>query len=445
MVKRLALLAIIAALAVSLAPTFLSGDAAPVVAQEVDCGTEEEVTINFIAGSVGNEGDAANAQIAQFMEACPNVTVALSARPDSTTEGLALYLQFFEAESSDVDVYQFDVIHSGVFAEHLIDLAEYIDQEVIDSHFDAIILNNTVDGRLVGLPWFTDAGLLYYRTDLLEKYGYEGPPVTWEELEEMAATIQEGERAEGNADFWGFVWQGNAYEGLTCDALEWQESSGGGVIITPEGVVDVNNEAAIDIFDRAAGWVGTISPEGVISFMEEDARSVWQAGNAAFMRNWPYAYSLGKAEDSTIADVFDVSALPGGEEGESAATLGGWQLGVSAYSENPEAAAAFVNFIASEEGQKFRAINHSYLATIETVYSDEEVLEAVPFFGPLFDVFTNAVARPSTVSGTQYPEVSELYYTAVHNVLTGETDAETALADLEGQLIDLGFEAPEME
>lgn len=445
MVKRLALLAIIAALAVSLVPTFLSGDAAPVVAQEVDCGTEDEVTINFIAGSVGNEGDAANAQIQQFMEACPNVTVELSARPDSTTEGLALYLQFFEAESPDVDVYQFDVIHSGVFAEHLIDLAEYIDQEVIDSHFDAIIQNNTVDGRLVGLPWFTDAGLLYYRTDLLEKYGYEGPPATWEELEEMAGAIQEGERGEGNADFWGFVWQGNAYEGLTCDALEWQESSGGGVIITPEGVVDVNNEAAIDIFDRAAGWVGNISPEGVISFMEEDARSVWQAGNAAFMRNWPYAYSLGKAEDSVIADVFDVSQLPGGEEGESAATLGGWQLGVSAYSENPEVAAAFVNFIASEEGQKFRAINHSYLATIETVYQDEEVLEAVPFFGPLFGVFTNAVARPSTVSGTQYPEVSELYYTAVHNVLTGETDAETAMADLEGQLIDLGFEAPDME
>jgi trehalose/maltose transport system substrate-binding protein len=445
MVKRLALLAIIAALAVSLGPSFLSGDAAPVVAQEVDCGTDEEVTINFIAGSVGNEGDAANAQIQQFMEACPNVTVELSARPDSTTEGLALYLQFFEAESPDIDVYQFDVIHSGVFAEHLIDLAEHIDQEVIDSHFDAIIQNNTVDGRLVGLPWFTDAGLLYYRTDLLEKYGFEGPPATWEELEEMAAAIQEGERGEGNADFWGFVWQGNAYEGLTCDALEWQESSGGGVIITPEGVVDVNNEAAIDIFDRAAGWIGSISPDGVISFMEEDARSVWQAGNAAFMRNWPYAYSLGKAEDSEIADVFDVSALPGGEEGESAATLGGWQLGVSAYSENPEAASAFVNFIASEEGQKFRAINYSYLATIETVYSDEEVLEAVPFFGPLFDVFTNAVARPSTVSGTQYPEVSELYYTAVHNVLTGETDAETAMADLEGQLIDLGFEAPEME
>lgn len=445
MIKRLALLAIIAALAVALVPSFVNSDAAPAVAQEVDCGTEDEVTINFIAGSVGNEGDAAMAQLDAFAEACPNVTVELSARPDSTTEGLALYLQFFEAESPDVDVYQFDVIHSGVFAEHLIDLAEYIDQDVIDTHFDAIIQNNTVEGRLVGLPWFTDAGLLYFRTDLLEKYGYEGPPETWEELEDMAETIQEGERGEGNEDFWGFVWQGNAYEGLTCDALEWQESSGGGVILTPDGVVDVNNEAAIDIFDRAAGWVGNISPEGVISFMEEDARSVWQAGNAAFMRNWPYAYSLGQAEDSDIAGLFDVSALPGATPDDSAATLGGWQLGVSAYSENPEAAAALVRFLGSEEGQKFRAINYSYLATIETLYSDEDVLEAVPFFGPLFDVFTNAVARPSTVSGTQYPEVSELYYTAVHNVLTGETDAETAMVDLEAQLIDLGFEAPDME
>ena len=127
-----------------------------------------------------------------------------------------------------------DVIWPGDLANNLLDLYQFDGvKEAVASHFPAIVENNTVDGKLVGIPWFTDAGLLYYRTDLLEKYGYDGPPATWTELEDMAKTIQEGERAD-NPDFWGFVWQGNAYEGLTCDALEWIKSNGGGSIVEPD-------------------------------------------------------------------------------------------------------------------------------------------------------------------------------------------------------------------
>ncbi len=176
--------------------------------------------------------------------------------------------------------------------------------------------------------------LLYYRTDLLEKYGFDGPPATWDELEEMAKKIQEGERAD-NPDFWGFVWQGNAYEGLTCDALEWIKSSGGGSIVEPDGSISINNEAAVAALERAAAWIGEISPPGITGFLEEDSRRSWQAGNAAFMRNWPYAYSLGNADDSAIKGKFDVCPLPGAEAGMSAATLGGWQIAVSKYSANP--------------------------------------------------------------------------------------------------------------
>ena len=147
------------------------------------------------------------------------------------------------------------------------------------------------------MPWFTDAGLLYYRTDLLEKYGFEAPPETWAELEEMATAIQEGESAD-NPDFRGFVWQGTAYEGLTCDALEWQVSNGGGRIIEPDGTVTVNNPQAIAAFERARGWVGTISPEDVTTYRRRTPAASGRPGNAAFMRNWPYAYSRGQADDS---------------------------------------------------------------------------------------------------------------------------------------------------
>ncbi|RME64501.1 MAG: ABC transporter substrate-binding protein, partial [Caldilineae bacterium] len=359
--------------------------------------------------------------------------------PESATDRLALYLQFFGAQSGDIDLMQIDVIWPGILAEHLVDLRPYLSDEQYNSYFERIVNNNTVDGALVGIPWFTDAGLLYYRTDLLEKYGYDGPPEYWSELEEMAATIQEGERAE-NPDFWGFVWQGNAYEGLTCDALEWQYSYNGGTIVEPDGTISINNPKAAASFDMAASWVGNISPPGVVSYQEEDARGVWQGGNAAFMRNWPYAFALGNAEDSVIKDKFAVVPLPKGPDpdGQHADTLGGWQMAVSKYSDNVDAAAQVAVCMTSYEAQKIRATQGSMLPTIGDLYSDPDVLEANPFFGQLFDVFAGgAVARPSTVTGDKYNEVSTIYFTEVNKVLTGEQTGQEAVESIEKQLKDL--------
>jgi trehalose/maltose transport system substrate-binding protein len=171
---------------------------------------------------------------------------------------------------------------------------------------------------------------------------------------------------------------------------------------------------------------------------------MWEAGNALFMRNWPYAYALGNQEGKPTAGNFDVSPLPVGDSGKSAATLGGWNLGVSKYSNHPEEAAKLAMFLAGEEVQKMRAVEGAFNPTIKSLYQDEEVLEAVPFFGSLYDVFTNAVARPSTATAPQYNQVSELFFQAVHSVLTGESDAQTAIEYLELDLMDTtGFETGE--
>lgn len=403
--------------------------------------TAEEVEITVAGGAVGQELELTEKAAEMYMEENPDVTIEVLDTPDLAQDRLGLYLQFFEAESSEVDVYQIDVIWPGDLSEHFVDLYEYGAEDVVDQHFPEIVENNTVDGELVAIPWFTDAGLLYYRTDLLDKYDLD-PPETWEELEEAAQIIQEGEREDGNEDFVGYVWQGDAYEGLTTNALEWMASSNAGTIISDDGKITVNNDRAVEVLEMAADWVGTISPEGVTGMGEEDARSIWQGGNAAFMRNWPYAYALSADEDeSAVAGNFDVSPLPSAEDGESAATLGGWQLGVSKYSEHPEVAADVALYLAGYESQKMRAVEGSMNPTIMELYEDEDVLEATPFFGRLYDVFTNAVARPSTVSAPNYNQVSEYYFQAVHSVLTGDDDALTALEYLELDLQDLtGFE-----
>jgi trehalose/maltose transport system substrate-binding protein len=396
-------------------------------------GPSDAATIAISCGAVGQElqlcQDGANA----WAEATGN-TVDVISTPNSATERLALYQQILAAGSADIDVFQIDVIWPGILAAHLIDLGQYIDQAAVDQHFEAIINNNTVDGALVAMPWFTDAGVLYYRADLLEQHGLE-PPTTWQELTDAAATVMEAERAAGNDRMQGFVFQAKAYEGLTCDALEWVDSFGGGTIVDDEGNVTINNPEAAAALDLAASWVGGIAPEGVLNYAEEEARGVFQSGNAVFMRNWPYAWALGNAPDSPVAGKIGVTQLPkGGEDGKHTGVLGGWQLAVSKYSENPELAADLVAYLTSPEEQKRRAIEGSYNPTIAALYEDPEVLEANPFFGELYETFVNAVARPSKVTGAKYNQVSSEFFNASHDILSGKVPAEDRLAELEGSL-----------
>jgi trehalose/maltose transport system substrate-binding protein len=431
--KKLVFLVLLLLLSVMLPLSSLAQEATEEAAA-IDCVTTEEATVVVSVGSVGVEVDLAQRSADEFMAACPNITVEIRPLPQSATDILGYYLQQFEAQSSEIDVYQFDVIWPAILAPHLVDMNQYMTEEQLAAYFPAIVANNTVDGALVGIPWFNDAPSLYYRTDLLEEYGVEVPQ-TWEELTVAAQTIQDGERAKGNSEFWGYVWQGNAYEGLTCDGLEWIYTASGSTIIDPDGTITVNNEANAAMLELAASWVGTISPEGVTGYQEEDARATWQAGNAAFMRNWPYAYGLGQSEDSAVAGLFGVDLLPTGESGLRAATQGGWQMGVSKYAENTDAAAAVAMYFTSATVQQYRGLQ-SYLPTIEALYADEEILASFPHWAELYPILSNTVTRPSTVSGAAYNEVSTAFFTSVHSVLTGESDAATAL-----ELLELDLEA----
>ncbi|SEJ63328.1 maltose-binding protein /trehalose-binding protein /sucrose-binding protein /palatinose-binding protein [Deinococcus reticulitermitis] len=390
------------------------------------------VTLTFACDSVGQGYNECKKGADAWAKKTGN-TVKLIQVPKETDQRLALYQQQLGAKASDVDVYMIDVVWPGLVGQHLLDLNKYVPAAEVKQHFPAIVQNNTIGGKLVGMPFFTDAGVLYYRTDLMKKYGYNAPPKTWNELATMAQKIQAGER-KTNAKFVGFVFQGKNYEGLTCDALEWISSFGGGTIVDNSGKITINNPKAVQALQAIQALIGTASPAAVTTYGEEEARNVWQAGNAAFMRNWPYAYAAGQAKGSPIAGKIGVAALPAGPGGKPAATLGGWQLAVNAYSKNPKEAASLVQYLTGKEEQKRRAIEGSYNPTIAALYKDQQVLKAVPFFGSLYDVFINAVARPATVTGSKYNQVSDAFSTAVYGVLTKKSAPGPALKTLEGQL-----------
>ncbi len=409
----------------------LEGCARPSVHEPVTLTLLEEWTTKTFS-------EAREQELQQFTRET-GIRVKLLPSPESAREKLALWQELLGTGASGPDVYGIDVIWPRILNEDFIDLKPYFARE-ISAQFPVITASYTVDNKLMALAYRADIGLLFYRTDLLRQYGYREPPSTWDELESMATRIQAGERAKGKKEFWGLVWQGGVAEALTCNALEWQAAEGGGQIIEEDKTISVNNPHAIRAWQRAARWVGSISPRSVIGYEEWDAQNVWVAGDAAFMRNWPTAYVDSQAAGSLIRNKFDITLLPGGRTGRLG-TLGGAGLGVSRFSAHPSEAVELVRYLSRRDVQVKRSGALSVPPTLPELYDLPEVLAPNPRFALLSQAFrTGIVSRPSSVTGKQYGVVTDAYIQAVHSVLTGEKGAPEAAADLEKELIRLtGF------
>ncbi|MCC8179559.1 MAG: ABC transporter substrate-binding protein [Planctomycetes bacterium] len=357
--------------------------------------------------------------------------VTILTGPASSSDVLALYQQQLAAGTSDVDIYEVDVIWPGLLANHLLDLTPYANgREKL--HTPPVIANNTVNGRLVAMPLYLDAGMMYYRQDLLDKYN-KPVPQTWQELAATAREIVQKERAAGNSRLWGLVFQGRAYEGLTCCALEWIDSFGGGTIVDADGKITVNNPQAVAALREAASWIGDITPDGALNYAEEEARGVFQSGDSVFMRNWPYAWALAEAEDSPVKGKIGIMPVPAGQVGgKSTGALGGWGVAVSKYSKNPDAAAELLFWLTGPEGQKKFSLLGTYTPSVVSLFDDPEIKAKNPV--AILEVFNNAVPRPAGVTAAKYNRVSSEFYNAVHSVLSKNAEPEAALRQLENSL-----------
>jgi trehalose/maltose transport system substrate-binding protein len=387
------------------------------------------VKVTFVGdAAVGNSHQRDINLVARFKKDT-GINVNLVPHPSASDQSYAQLARNFSSKSSSFDVMMLDVVWVGAFANYLVNLKPKLGKAA-KAHAAGIIQNDTIGGKLVAMPWFGDFGILYYRTDLLKKYGYKAPPKTWNQLFSMAKKIQDGER-KTNSNFSGFVFQGQSYEGLTCDALEWVASAGGGHFID-NGKVTIDNARARTILDAMRNQIGKITPRGVTTYMEEESKNAFVSGDAAFMRNWPFAYSIGAAADSKIKGKFSVTVLPHGAAGPSVGTVGGWQLGVSKYSKHKDAAIELVRYLTSPAVQRYDAIFNTNVPTILSVAKDKAVVKSNPYLKPQIAAVAR-VTRPAKFLKTHYNEGSKAIYQGVSQILNG-TPAKNVLPGVASKL-----------
>jgi trehalose/maltose transport system substrate-binding protein len=412
-------------------------------AQAVHSGAPEPVTLTFLYNDwyIPDRLPGPITILEDFTRET-GIRVKLLPPPEGALNEMDLWRELLQKGSPTPDVYGIDVIWPGSIGNYFLNLKPYLAPEL--SVADPTLLKQySLGGKVVGMPYHTNVATLLYRTDLLRKYGYNAPPKTWDELEKMAARIQSGERAAGQKDFWGYVWQGSAGEALTCNALEWQFAAGGGRIIEDDGTISVNNPRAIHAWERAARWVGTISPPGVVAYREWDSTNVWASGNAAFHRAWESDARLKYLEGPSVGNTIvgspmngrvGVTSMPAGLAGR-ASTLGGSALAISQFSKHPQEALALIRFLLKNDNPN-NQIRPKQRAPIQPeFYEVPGILDRGPTPVQRNALWNGVITRPSIVTGDKYEEVARAYIEAVHSVLTRERNADDAARSLEKELM----------
>jgi len=358
--------------------------------------------------------------------------------PEDTNSKLDLAMHLLRSGAPSPDVYGVDTIWTGTMADYLIDLQPYFASE-ISSEDPAIIESYRIHGKVVAMPnQPLGMQVLVYRTDLLARYGYKTPPRTWDELEKMAARIQAGERAKGKKDFWGYVWAGaiaTDSEQLAMEGLEWQAAEGGGHIIESDGKISVNNPNVIRSWERAAHWVGWITPPSVVSYTATDAENkFWVSGEAAFLLSHAIVYEI-FAQDKPFRDQAGVTSVPAGKSAR-VATIGGYALGISRFSAHRAESVKFIQLLLRKHAEFTAAHSEKQGRKVEYFEVPPLMKEIYPWwYKPGESGGSEIVARPSAVAGSNYQAVSKAYTQALHSVLTRESTAPAAAAGLEHELV----------
>lgn len=390
--------------------------------------TDEKIKLVYARGK--DATDSTKKLVEAFQKNHPNIEVEIREMPADSGQSHDQYVTMFSAQSSEIDVFDLDVIWPAEFAQagYLLPLDRLMEQDGIETgkYIKGAMDAGNFGGQQWTMPKFIDAGLLFYRKDLVSE-----APKTWDDLIAQAKTT----KGKGGTKF-GYLMQAKQYEGLVCNFVEFSASYGG-KILDEQGKVAVNNPATIKGLKKMIEVVKSdFVPTNITTFMEPESHTAFLEGQAPFIRNWPYQFALAQDQaQSKIVDQVAIAPLPAGDAG-SAAALGGWMGGINKFSKHPKEAWEFLKFMTGPEGQKISAVEGGLAPTYLPVYEDADVQKASPLFAnkDFVDGVSAAVSRPTTPI---YPKISEVIQIEVSKALAGQQTAEQAVQNMETQMNDL--------
>ncbi|WP_235854485.1 ABC transporter substrate-binding protein [Nonomuraea aridisoli] len=358
----------------------------------------------------------------RWNQAHPAEKVTLLELPEAADEQRAQMVANLQARSSRYDVLGLDVILTAEFAENgwIIPLERGLFP--LDRFLPPVVETALYKGKLWAVPYTSNAGLLYYRTDLVDK-----PPRTWAELRDQAREITK------KHDIGGYAGQFLAYEGLTVNFSEAVQSAGGEIVSRDGGEVTLDpatGGTALDFLIQGVreGWI----PKESLNYKEEESRLAFQEGRLAFARNWPHAYGPAKAE---LGDKVAVTRLPG-LNGPGSSTLGGANLAVSAFSKHQQTAQEFIRYFTSLENERRVLTEGSFPPVWTELYDDPELIERFPYLPVLKESILTAKARPVSAN---YNQLSLVIASSVAKVLGDPTpeSADDVAASMKSELEEI--------
>lgn len=388
------------------------------------------ITLNFYthpdkAGTIAKS-------ITVYQQNHPRVKVNMIELPDNTDEKLEIISSSLALKDGSVDIIDSDVIWPSIFVKAGLveDLSKYYSDTELNQHLFSALNASTINGKLYGIPYRNDAGMLYYRKDLLKKYNLPVPR-TWSELIAESKLIQSKE-----AGVSGFGGSWKKFEGLTCNFFEFLWS-GDGNLYDNYGNLQVDQKHLVSSFTMMQDMIynDKIVSKDVLNYTSGDLRKAFSSGKLVFMRDWPTGYKAVTGKDSKVIDNVGVAPLPVFEFGtENKGSFGGWVYMVSKYSKNKKASIDFIKYMTSKDVQIQNAQIFNYLPTIKSLYSDPAVVKEIPYLSAMTNYFEHAAPRPRK---SNYDLVSYYIQNAVHSMLSNEITPEDAAKELTGNLTRL--------
>lgn len=366
--------------------------------------------------------------VQEFNQKHPNIQLEIIEAPNASNEVEDLYTSSFLLGNSPYDLVYMDIVWTPKFAaaDWLMPLDDRVTSSELAAFLDGDIAGGSYNNSLYRMPFRSDAGMLYYRTDLLEQAGKK-PPETFDELIATSRSIQ----TENDIVDWGFLWQGRQYEGLSAVFVEVLQGYGGFWVDPDTLEVGLDRQNAIDAVNFLKSTIAkSVSPPGVTTYIEPDTHRLFINGESVFLRNWPYVFAMASAANSPIQGKFAIKPMVHAPGYNSGACLGGWGFGISKTTKHPDAAWEVVKFFTSKASQKKYVLTTGYVPSRKSLFNDPEIVAKYAHYPELLTIVQNAALRPPIAQYAQASDILQRYLSAaLTNIMTPEKAMETAAAE----------------